>query len=123
MSEEGAAVAVLDLDEEGGERVAEKLTAVGSKAAFFACDVTREEDVSSAISSVTEQFGRYNRPASQDNSFHRLPLRLVFSEKLGLLHPAPHTRLVVQVLLPEGAFQITLLAPDHLTLDHEQRQR
>ena len=45
------------------------------------------------------------------------------SRKLGLLHPAPHTRLVVQVLLPEGAFQITLLAPDHLTLDHEQRQR
>lgn len=58
MSEEGAAVAVLDRDREGGERVAEKLTGTGVKAAFFACDVTREEDVSSAVSSVAEQFGR-----------------------------------------------------------------
>ena len=58
MSEEGAAVAVLDRDEEGGERVAGKLTDAGSKVAFFACDVTREEDVSAAISSVAEQFGR-----------------------------------------------------------------
>ena len=58
MSEEGAAVAVLDRDEDGGERVAGKLTEAGAKAAFFACDVTREEDVSSAISSVAERFGR-----------------------------------------------------------------
>ena len=58
MSEEGAAVAVLDRDEDGGQRVAGKLTDTGSKAAFFACDVTREEDVSAAISSVAEQFGR-----------------------------------------------------------------
>ncbi len=58
MSEEGAAVAVLDRDEDGGERVAGKLSDAGSKAAFFACDVTQEEDVSSAISSVAEQFGR-----------------------------------------------------------------
>ena len=58
MSEEGAAVAVLDRDKEGGERVAGKLTAAGARAAFFACDVTREEDVSSAISAVAERFGR-----------------------------------------------------------------
>jgi len=58
MSEEGAAVAVLDRDKEGGERVAGKLAAAGARAAFFACDVTREEDVSSAISAVTERFGR-----------------------------------------------------------------
>lgn len=91
MSEEGAAVAVLDRDEEGGERVAEKLTAVGSKAAFFACDVTREEDVSSAISSVAEQFGRYNRRATQDNSVHRLALRLVFSETRHATPSAAHS--------------------------------
>jgi len=58
MSEEGAAVAVLDRDEEGGGRVAGKLTDSGAKAAFFACDVTQEEDVSSAISAVAERFGR-----------------------------------------------------------------
>ena len=58
MSEEGATVAVLDRDKEGGERVAGKLAGSGAKAAFFACDVTREEDVSSAIASTAEQFGR-----------------------------------------------------------------
>jgi hypothetical protein len=34
------------------------------------------------------------------------------SRKPVLLHPAPHTRLVLQVLLSEGAFQITFLALD-----------
>ena len=41
---------MLDRDKGGGERVAGKHTAAGARAAFFACDVTREEDVSSAIS-------------------------------------------------------------------------
>ncbi len=58
MSEEGAAVAVLDRDKDGGERVTGTLTGSGAKAAFFACDVTREDDVSAAISSAAEQFGR-----------------------------------------------------------------
>lgn len=57
MAEEGAVIALLDLDEEGGERVAGKLSDSGAKAAFFTCDVTREDNVSSAISSVAEQFG------------------------------------------------------------------
>ena len=58
MSEEGAAVAVLDRDKDGGERVAAKLANSGAKAEFFACDVTQEEDVLAAISSSAERFGR-----------------------------------------------------------------
>lgn len=57
MAEEGAMIAVLDRDEDGGKRVAGKLSDSGAKAAFFACDVTRENDVSSAISAAAEQFG------------------------------------------------------------------
>src|SRR5215210_5614561 len=45
------------------------------------------------------------------------------SRKLSLLHPAAHPPLVCQVLLSEGAFQITLLALDHLALDYVQHQR
>ena len=56
-SEEGAAVAVLDRAKGGGERVAGKHTA-GARAAFFACNVSREEDISSAISAVAERFVR-----------------------------------------------------------------
>src|SRR5918998_3096157 len=45
------------------------------------------------------------------------------SRKLSLLHPAAHSPLVGQVLLSEGAFQIPLLALDHLALDYVQHQR
>ncbi len=57
--------------------------------------------------------------------FTELPRRRVFSETqlLSLLHPAAHPPLVGQVLLPKGAFQITLLTLDHLALDYVQHQR
>src|SRR5215207_4219401 len=45
------------------------------------------------------------------------------SRKLSLLHPAAHPSLIGQVLLSEGAFQVTLLALDHLTLGYVQHQR
>ena len=48
----------------------------------------------------------------------------VFSEdRMAYLQPASHPPLVGQVLLSEGAFQILLLAPDHLALDHYQHHR
>src|SRR5215216_1365900 len=61
-------------------------------------------------------------PVNDLQAFFR---RLWNSKKLRLLHPAAHPLLVVQVLLAEGAFQVTLLALDHLALDdvHHQRQQ
>src|SRR5919112_181046 len=41
----------------------------------------------------------------------------------GHLGPAAHPLLVGQVLLPEGALQIPLFPPDHLTLDNHYHQR
>src|ERR671921_1096699 len=49
--------------------------------------------------------------------------RATSSRKLSLLHPAAHPPRVGQVLLSEGAFQITLLALDHFALDYVQCQR
>jgi NAD(P)-dependent dehydrogenase (short-subunit alcohol dehydrogenase family) len=54
MAEEGALVAVLDIDKSGGERVAGVLPG----ATFHACDVTSEQDVSAALTAVRAQHGR-----------------------------------------------------------------
>jgi NAD(P)-dependent dehydrogenase (short-subunit alcohol dehydrogenase family) len=54
MTEEGAVVAVLDVDEAGGERVAEGLAG----ASFHACDVTREPEVEAAVAAVVAAHGR-----------------------------------------------------------------
>jgi NAD(P)-dependent dehydrogenase (short-subunit alcohol dehydrogenase family) len=58
MAEEGAGVAVLDRDKDGGAKVVDKLTSIGGQASFFACDVTREDEVSSTIAAIAMQFGR-----------------------------------------------------------------
>jgi hypothetical protein len=52
-----------------------------------------------------------------------LPARCVLGSSDSHLHPASHPGLVGLVLLAEGAFQVTLLAPDHLALDHIEHQR
>lgn len=59
MSEEGAAVAILDRDERGRE-VAEKLAAGGAKAIFRQVDVTAEAEVAAALDAVSEELGPVN---------------------------------------------------------------
>jgi len=54
MTEEGATVAVLDVDEEAGERVAAALPG----ATFHPCDVTDESAVESAFAAVVAAHGR-----------------------------------------------------------------
>ena len=57
MSEEGAAVAIVDRDPRGQE-VASKLIEMGRKAFFQACDVTDEADVLAAFKATVDRFGR-----------------------------------------------------------------
>jgi rhamnose utilization protein RhaD (predicted bifunctional aldolase and dehydrogenase)/NAD(P)-dependent dehydrogenase (short-subunit alcohol dehydrogenase family) len=52
LADEGAAVAVLDLDGEAAERVAARLGGIG-----IACDVTKDEDVAAAFAAAVERFG------------------------------------------------------------------
>lgn len=56
MSEQGAAVAILDLDERGRE-VAEKLAAGGARAIFRRVDVTQEGQVAAALTEVAAELG------------------------------------------------------------------
>jgi NAD(P)-dependent dehydrogenase (short-subunit alcohol dehydrogenase family) len=54
---EGAAVLLADVQAERGERVAADIRAAGGRAAFAACDVTREADVRASVDAAAGEFG------------------------------------------------------------------
>ena len=53
----GAKVALLDRDQETGKRTADEISSSSVPAAFFACDVSKSEDVSHAIDKIRSEFG------------------------------------------------------------------
>ena len=56
FAEEGAAVAVLDLDQDAAAATADGLGA--TKAVGLACDVADAESVEAGVTAVVEQFGK-----------------------------------------------------------------
>jgi NAD(P)-dependent dehydrogenase (short-subunit alcohol dehydrogenase family) len=68
---EGAKVAVVDLDQPRGARVAAAIKAAGGSAEPFVTDVSKGADVAALIKAVTEHFGRVdilvNNVAISDN--------------------------------------------------------
>jgi NAD(P)-dependent dehydrogenase (short-subunit alcohol dehydrogenase family) len=56
LHQEGARVALLDVDQTGGKLLADRLGA--ERALFVACDVTIEEQVAAAVGATVEHFGR-----------------------------------------------------------------
>jgi len=54
---EGAAVIVADFDRERGMAVAAELVAMGGRAQFIACDVTRKDQVFAAVDACVDSFG------------------------------------------------------------------
>ncbi|WP_059173434.1 SDR family NAD(P)-dependent oxidoreductase [Bacillus sp. FJAT-27445] len=58
FAEAGAAVAVLDINEERGGQAAKELRDRGYKAEFFKCDVTSAADCERAATEIEQQFGR-----------------------------------------------------------------
>jgi len=58
LGDEGAAVAVLDINGEGAIQQAEKLSASGIKALAVQCDVADAASVESAMAAVAAHFGR-----------------------------------------------------------------
>ncbi len=57
FAEEGANVALLDLNGPGAEKTAAECAAFGVKTATITCDVTRESEVESAIAEAVSQLG------------------------------------------------------------------
>ena len=57
LAQLGAAVAVNDLDEEGGAKTVELIEVAGGRAAFVRADMTREDEVRAAIDFAGSTFG------------------------------------------------------------------
>ena len=58
MAEEGAAVAILDLQDEAGAALAHDLTKRGLLAAYWPCNVASEAAVKRTLDAVVEHFGK-----------------------------------------------------------------
>jgi len=56
----GATVAILDKDEAGARRTADRILANGGKALALACDITREEEVEEAFARAAKEMGELN---------------------------------------------------------------
>ncbi len=58
FAREGAAVAIADIDREGGESVVETIAGQGGSAVFIPCDVSVAEDCNRAVERTVQKFGR-----------------------------------------------------------------
>ena len=58
MAEEGAAVAITDVQAAEGQALADEITGRGMKATFWPLDVSRESDVARVFGEVVAHFGR-----------------------------------------------------------------
>ena len=58
MAEEGVAVAILDMLDEAGEKLAAELSRRGFSAGYWHCDVSKEAEVARAVDAAAAKFGR-----------------------------------------------------------------
>ena len=77
LAEEGARVALADLDMEGCEQVAAELSKIGSEGLPLHCDVSNEAMVQAAIDKTASQFGRLdilvnNAGVTRDNLLFKM---------------------------------------------------
>jgi len=57
FAQEGAAVAIADIDTEGGQAAVAEIASAAGKAIFIPCDVTRIEDCRQAVEETVATFG------------------------------------------------------------------
>ncbi|MBS1137943.1 MAG: short-chain dehydrogenase/reductase, partial [Proteobacteria bacterium] len=58
LAREGAAVAVLDIEDEAGEAAVGEIKQAGGNARYWHLDVSQEEDVTRVFGEIRAQFGR-----------------------------------------------------------------
>jgi len=77
LGAEGATVAVLDRDEEGAGRVADRVEAAGGRAVAYAADVADAAEVERVVATVAERLGRLdvlvnNAGVTRDNLLFKM---------------------------------------------------
>ncbi|MFN4226695.1 MAG: SDR family NAD(P)-dependent oxidoreductase [Candidatus Ratteibacteria bacterium] len=58
LAEAGADIAVVDINQEKGEKVVEEIKKIGKEGFFVKCDVSKEDEVENMINKVKENFGK-----------------------------------------------------------------
>ena len=58
FAEEGAGVAIFDIDEASGRRTADQITQMGGRAFFIRTDISDEASVSESVAETSRRFGR-----------------------------------------------------------------
>ncbi len=71
FAEEGAGVAVADINEAGGARVAGAISSAGGKAVFVRADVTRGQDWANLVGATQSAFGRLDIVVNNAGWTHR----------------------------------------------------
>jgi NAD(P)-dependent dehydrogenase (short-subunit alcohol dehydrogenase family) len=60
MAKEGAKVAIVDIDEENGKRVAQEIKTAGGTAEFWHMNIANEKEVEKTFAEVNKKFGKLN---------------------------------------------------------------
>ncbi len=60
LAAEGAGVAIVDIDDENGKRVADEINAAGGKAGFWHMNISLEEEVSRVFKEINSKFHQLN---------------------------------------------------------------
>lgn len=60
LADEGAKVAILDLNDKGGQETERIITGRGQTARFWHADVSREEDIATTFAEINSKFGKIN---------------------------------------------------------------
>jgi len=60
MAKEGAKVAITDIQDEDGEKVAQTIENNGGKARFWHLDVSQEKEVEKVLGEIEKEFGQIN---------------------------------------------------------------
>lgn len=135
FAEEGARVAVVDIQAERGQQVVERIASRGGQALFLRCDVAQEDQVRESIEKTVERFGGLQSIVNCAGIVHVAPLHeyseqewdrlmgvnlksIFFSIKHGIAHLRKHTHSYMVNIGSVGSFIGQANTPAYVTSKH-----